>query len=493
MAKTYIILGNQLFPLSESPIAKGDRVFMAEDAGLCSHFRYHKHKLILFLAAMREYRDELRQRGVTVNYVSLKDRRDDRSYEEKLSEFLKEKKPDKVHLYEIEDKFFEKRIFDCFKERGVEAEVLPSKMFLRTRDEFREYLKEAKRPFMKTFYEQWRKESGVLMNKDGSPKGGKYSFDAENRKKLPKSEEPPPLPNPSRSDHVEAVSKLVEKEFSDHPGSVENFWLPVTRRSALAWLRSFLEERFSKFGPYEDAIAPESDFVYHSVLSPLLNLGLITPDEVLERALGCDVPIASKEGFVRQIAGWREFLRGIYQEYSEKQENENFWQHKRKIGRVWYEAETGIPPVDDAIQKAIRYGYNHHIERLMVLSNVMLLSELDPKEVHRWFMEMYVDSSDWVMGPNVYGMGQFSDGGIFATKPYTCGSNYILKMSSYKKGEWCDVLDGLYWSFIDKHKDFYSKNPRMKMMLGTLKKMGSEKKNRLFQLADDFREHASAA
>ena len=200
-----------------------------------------------------------------------------------------------------------------------------------------------------------------------------------------------------------------------------------------------------------------------------------------------EIPLHSVEGFLRQILGWREFVRGIYQNFSEKEENTNFFNHQRKLSSHWYDGTTGILPVDDAIKKANKYGYCHHIERLMILSNIMLLSEIDPKEVHRWFMEMFVDSADWVMGPNVYGMGQFSDGGLFATKPYISGSNYILKMSDYKKNdEWTNIWDGLYWRFIDKHSVFFSKNHRMNMMVKLSEKMDPDKKLKLFEFAEIF-------
>jgi deoxyribodipyrimidine photolyase-related protein len=179
-------------------------------------------------------------------------------------------------------------------------------------------------------------------------------------------------------------------------------------------------------------------------------------------------------------------MRGIYQNFSEEQYEKNFWSHKRKLKKCWYDGTTGIEILDDAIKKADRLGYTHHIERLMILSNMMLLCEIEPKAVYDWFMEMHLDSSDWVMAPNVFGMGQFSDGGIFATKPYICGSNYYLKMSRYKKGDWCEIVDGLYWRFIDKHQYFYKKNPRMSVMVGTLDRMDPKRKKHIFKKADEF-------
>jgi deoxyribodipyrimidine photolyase-related protein len=210
--------------------------------------------------------------------------------------------------------------------------------------------------------------------------------------------------------------------------------------------------------------------------------------ETLAIAEKQNIPLASLEGFIRQIIGWREFVRGIYQNFSEQQDNSNFWNHQNKLSQAWYTGETGVPQLDLTIQKVIRYGYCHHIERLMVLGNLMLLLEIHPREAHKWFMEMFVDSSDWVMGPNVYGMALFSDGGIFATKPYICGSNYWRKMSKAKPGEWCDGVDGLYWGFIDKNKAFFSKNPRLSMMAKTIDKMDPARKKTIYSAADDLKQ-----
>ena len=194
----------------------------------------------------------------------------------------------------------------------------------------------------------------------------------------------------------------------------------------------------------------------------------------------------SVEGFIRQIIGWREFIRGVYQVKGDQQEKSNFFNFSNKINNTWYSGTTGIPPLDDAINFSNLFGYTHHINRLMIISNLMTLSEIDPKEVYKWFMEMYVDSSDWVMVPNVYGMGTYADGGIFSTKPYICGSNYILKMSNYKKGEWCDIVDGLYWRFVSKHFDTIKNNHRLSFMKRTLEKMNIDRKELIFRKAENF-------
>jgi deoxyribodipyrimidine photolyase-related protein len=291
---------------------------------------------------------------------------------------------------------------------------------------------------------------------------------------------------------VRDVVALVGRTFDGHPGKASQFWWPTTRAQARAWLDDFLARRLADFGPYEDAISQRSDTVFHSVLSPLINIGLLLPDEVVDGVLAHarehEIPLASVEGLVRQVIGWREFVRGVYRQFSEQQESANFWSHERGLTKHWYEGTTGIPPLDDTIRTAQRLGWTHHIPRLMVAANLMTLCEIEPRAAHGWFMEMYVDSSEWVMGPNVYGMGLFSDGGVFATKPYICGSNYLLKMSDYKKGDWCDTVDGLYWRFIDRHRSFFEGNARLALMPRALDRLDDARRDRIFTAAEAFLE-----
>lgn len=481
--KLQIILGNQLFPMKfykKTP----QHVYMCEDYELCTHYTYHKHKIIFFLASMRKFQFELKAKGHEVYYQKLEKRPHFFQCLKKLCEKLK---VTALSIYEIEDKFFEAKIKEFVEKHNLELEVLESPMFLVSREEFAKYNSSSKKPFMKTFYEGFRKTTGILMEANGQPTGGKFSFDAENRKKIPKSFDVIESDErPRRDEIIDSVVKVVEKYFSKHPGNSSDFWMRTSRKEALSLLSNFIKTKFQYFGDFEDAIDNRDPFLYHSVLSPYLNIGFITPEEIIKKTLIADVSINSKEGLVRQIIGWREFVHGIYREYSEVQDERNFFNHKRKLTKNWYEGSTGIVPLDDAIKKVIKYGYGHHIERLMIISNLMLLCRIDPSEVHKWFMEMYVDSSDWVMGPNVYGMAQFSDGGIFATKPYISGSNYILKMSHYQKGDWCKVWDGLYWMFIRDNKDFFKKNYRMSMMVKMLEKMDPLKQRKLFELANDF-------
>ena len=486
-----IILGNQLFPADEISELKADHLFMAEDHGLCSHAKTHKLRIAFFITAMRDFRDEMKQEGFNLTYHDKSYQLFRKSYEDKLKAHLnKNSQITTLSMFEIEDKFFEDRIIKFAKKNGLEVTFHKSPMFLSSREEFKDYLGSRKKPFMKTFYENMRKTHKVLMDKNGKPEGGDWSYDSENRKKLPKDYEFSEPMSFEVSSHFSEVRSWVSEEFSDHPGQLEVLWLPTQRSEAKKWFSSFIRDRLKDFGSYQDSITSESDFVSHSLISPLLNVGLLEPKDLVDKAEAAykrgSAPINSVEGFIRQVIGWREFMRGIYQNYSDEQFEKNFWSHKKKLKSCWYDGTTGIEILDDAIKKADRIGYTHHIERLMILSNMMLLCEVEPTEVYNWFMEMHLDSSDWVMGPNVFGMGQFSDGGIFATKPYICGSNYYLKMSRYKKGDWCEIVDGLYWRFIDKHQDFYKKNPRMAVMIGTLDRMDPERKKHIFKRANDF-------
>ena len=483
-----IILGNQLFDKKYISIAGIKNVFIAEDFGLCTEENYHKQKLYFFLHSMRCFKDDLKSDGYKVFYNHLDINNRDKRYIDILDAYLKDNNFKKIKFFEIEDKFFEKRLINFLKKLEIPFEILSTPMFFCSREKFKNFAENKKIIRMVNFYKLMRKDLNLLME-DEKPIGGKWSYDEDNRKKIPKGLEIPVNQNFIEEKHKNEVTKAIYDFFGNHPGEL-NYWLPTTRKDAKKSLKHFLNTKFKNFGFYEDAMQENENFLFHSLLSPLLNIGLLTPEEVVSETIkyadNNEVPLNSLEGFIRQIIGWREFIRGIYQEKSEFQMNENFWNHKNKMNNNWYEASTQLAPLDDVIQMVNQYGYTHHIPRLMILSNIFTLCEIDPKEIYRWFMEMFVDSSEWVMVPNVFGMGTFADGGLMSTKPYTCGSNYVLKMSNYKKGPWCEVLDGLYWRFTDKHRKFYESNPRLSILTRSLDKMNPERKERIFSLAEDF-------
>ncbi|MFK7789770.1 MAG: cryptochrome/photolyase family protein, partial [Phycisphaeraceae bacterium] len=346
--KLFIVLGNQLFPVTNVRDMGVDTVFMAEDQGLCTYIKHHKLKLVLFLSAMRSYADELRDAGLTVHYVKLDDQPTGAkapSYEQKLSDYLDGHKTiDTLVHYEIEDKFFEHRLATFAGKRGLDLSEQQSPMFVTSRQQFAEYLDDSKgKPFMANFYKKQRRRLDIMMDDKGKPSGGKWSYDADNRKKLPKTITIPETSYAKPTDHVRDVVKLINDRFADHPGTLDDLsdiWFPTTRRQALAWLREFLDHRFDLFGDYEDALSNRGDWLFHSVLSPTMNLGLITPQEIIDRALEHanenDIPLNALEGFVRQIIGWREFIRGIYQTYSEEQEAKNAFDNHRTMKPCWH-------------------------------------------------------------------------------------------------------------------------------------------------------------
>ena len=480
-----VILGNQLVKPSLIPDMIRYPVFMCESDDLCTHYRYHKLKILFFLTAMREYADELRAEQITCHYYPLHSV-DKQRFCDVLFDFCTRHKVKVIHMITIEDHFFKKELTSTCQLYNITLKEYPSPLFLTTIDDFSRYLQQSKKPFMKTFYEKQRKKLDILMT-NGKPVGGKFSFDEDNRKKTPKDLRFPKIPTYSPSQYEQDVRTIITQKFDDHPGQLSAMWLPTKRTQVDDYLKNFINDRFHYFGDYEDAIDNRSDVLFHSALSAVLNCGLITPAEIISqiKTVEQSIPINSYEGFIRQITGWREFIRGIYHHFDQEQQTRNIFNHHNKLSRLWYEGSTGIPPLDDAIKQVMKSGYTHHINRLMVIGNIMLLVRTHPQEVYRWFMECFIDSSDWVMGPNVFGMSQFSDGGIFATKPYICGSNYILKMSHYSKGEWCSMLDALYWQFIIDNQEVFKKNVRLRMMVSTVNRFSSSKLAAMKQLASE--------
>jgi len=495
-----LILGDQLhrhwFMPSPLQLDSGSQVVMIEDRGVASTYRYHRLRLLHTFVAMRSFRDALIERGIAVTYHELPGS-EITTFWARLEAELQHQPADErsLQVAAIADRRFERALEQFCGEKGVRLKVLPSPAFLESAQESEAWFRGKQRPRMASFYQRQRRRLGLLLEPDGSPSGGQWSFDADNRKRLPKDYSEPPLPVVPLSPHDGPVRRMITSTFPDHPGELGPLWIPYDQAGADAWLESFLDERLTNFGPYEDALSRRHDTLHHSLLSPLLNIGLLTPAQVIEATLarvqrgeehGQPVPIASLEGFLRQVIGWREFVRGIDRVHGRQQASSNAWNHRRRLAPCWNDGSTGLEPLDLAIRRVHRLGYNHHIERLMVLSTLMQLCEIEPRDVHRWFMEHYLDSYEWVMGPNVYGMGLMSDGGIFATKPYICGSNYILKMGDYKRGPWCQIWDGLYWRFIERHRQVFLANPRLAMMVRLLDRMDPERRQELGLQAEAF-------
>ncbi|MDC8104575.1 cryptochrome/photolyase family protein [Chryseobacterium sp. PTM-20240506] len=480
-----LIFPHQLFEDTDYLI-QDQPVFLIEEFLFFRQYAFHKQKIAFHRATMKFYEHTLKKSGFEVEYIESSSKYSDiRNLILKLeNDHFKT-----IKTTDVCDNWLEKRL----RQTKLDLEIHDSSLFLNTKEELKDYFEGKKSYHQTDFYKQQRITRNILM-KAGKPLGGKWTYDTENRRKYPKNKKAPFIYFPTNNQYYEEAKEYTEKHFSKNYGILTDEQLyPTTFKEAEKWLEQFLEMRFPEFGIYEDSIVEKENFLHHSVLSPLMNVGLLTAENVLEKAISFakenDIPVNSLEGFVRQILGWREFVRGVYLYQGVHQRNKNYWKHKQKLPASFYTAKTGIQPVDSSIQKILKTGYAHHIERLMIFANLMNLCQFDPDEVYQWFMEMFIDSYDWVMVPNVYGMSTFSDGGKMSTKPYISGSNYIKKMSDYPNGEWAEQWDALFWNFINDNKDFFAKNPRLGMMLRTLEKMPEEQRKQHIKRAKEFIEN----
>uniref|UniRef100_UPI00404858FA cryptochrome/photolyase family protein n=1 Tax=Polaribacter sp. TaxID=1920175 RepID=UPI00404858FA len=478
MKKVNLIFPHQLF--ESSPLLEnGYPVYIIEEFLFFKQFNFHKQKIAYHRATMKHYEAFVVSKNIEVAYVESIDTISDIR---ELIPFLKTKGIGNINYIDPVDNWLQKRIEKGCKTNIIERTVFDSPLFLNTKEDLKTFFRSDKKKYHQTsFYTDQRTKRHILIEPDGKPTGGKWTFDTENRKKYPAKKIPPAIQFPDVDSFYKEALDYVNKNFSKNIGQLsENSLYPTNFKTTKQWFQEFLEQRFLEFGTYEDAIVAENSILNHSVLTPMLNVGLITPKNIIEQSItfakANNIPINSLEGFVRQIIGWREFIRGMYEIRGSDERTRNFWGFTKKIPKSFYDGTTGIYPIDQTIKKILETGYCHHIERLMVLGNFMMLCEFDPDEVYRWFMELFIDSYDWVMVPNVYGMSQFADGGLMASKPYTSGSNYLMKMSNYKQGEWQAVWDGLFWRFMDTHRSFFKKNPRLGMLVSMFDKMPQEKK-----------------
>ncbi len=480
-----LVFPHQLF--EDNPLFNQEGIFfLVEEYLYFKQYNFHVQKLVFHRSSMKYYEDFLTQNKRKVFYVNHNEIESD---VRKLIPHIKKNGFSHVNYILTEDNYLENRIQKFAKKCGLSLCKFQSPMFLNKHSDLSFFNKKKKKFFHTSFYINQRKKFDVLMTKKGTPEGGKWSFDIENRKKYPKNKIPPKIQKLKNDKYFSEATEYVEKYFNENLGFFSNKPIyPHTHKDAKDWFDLFLKDRLIDFGSYEDAIVESESYLNHSVISPLLNSGLLTPRYILKTTLNSkfNFPINSLEGFLRQIIGWREFIRGIYLSKGSQERTCNYFRFSRKIPVSFYNGTTGIFPVDCSIKKLKKTAYNHHIERLMILGNFMLLCEFDPDEIYKWFMEHYIDAYDWVMVPNVYGMSQFSDGGLMSTKPYFSSSNYLRKMSNFPRGEWEKKWDGLYWRFISKNRKYFENNVRMKFMINLLDKMNPDKKKEHFKNAKLF-------
>ena len=483
----WLVFPHQLFAVLPSGV---EQVVLVEEALFFHQYGFHKQKLVFHRASMKRYESQLIEQGYRVQYV---DCAEGPVHIANLVFDWHQSGICELSMYRLEDDWLTRRLNAAAAETGMLVHYHESPQFLLDRTAIKSYFMGKSHFLQANFYAAQRKQFQVLM--DGAkPVGGKWSFDEENRQRFPKNQPVPALDSGQTNEDAKYWSEAetyVQYHFPLAPGDKEgDFQYAISHDGAQRWLQAFLKDRLHGFGTFEDALVSTEPLLHHSLLSVYLNNGLLLPQDVLTAVLEeyqtRNLPLNDVEGFVRQLLGWREFIRGLYLSVGRKQRTQNYWGYTRKMPRSFYDGSTGIVPVDVVIKKVLKNGYCHHIERLMVLSNFMLLCDIDPDEVYRWFMELFLDAYDWVMVPNVYGMGQFADGGMMSTKPYISGSNYLLKMGDFEKGEWTEVWDALYWRFINRHRAFFLKNPRMGVMVKSYDKMAVEKRQAMHLRAEHF-------
>ena len=441
MTNCLLIFPNNLFKIKYIP-KNLKQIFIIEDPLFFGDKErienYSKLKLVLHRASMKYYQDYLKENNFSVKYVEYN----------KVKNYNFIKKYKKIHHFELADHLLKKRLQNSLS-KTQELITYDSPLFLLTLDDLSEYQKhkgKTKTFFHKHFYDwQLKKLDIPYISK---------SYDTENRNAVPKNMDMPSVPkNDNNSEYVKEAKKYINKNFSKNYGDVDNFVFPITHKTSKKWIKKFLKERLNNFGTYQDAILEKQSFMFHSLLAPMINIGLIAPKDLINYTIKYyekhkkEVKINNFEGFIRQVIGWREYERMLYQLDYDNQVSSNYFGNSRKLDKKWYNGTTGIKPIDDTIKKAFTNGYLHHIERLMVMLNFMVLSKIHPLEIYKWFMEFSCDSYDWVMVGNVYGMGYFSTNTM--RKPYLSTSNYILKMSDYKKdGHWNEIWDSLFYNFL---------------------------------------------
>lgn len=388
------------------------------------------------------------------------------------------------------DDRLERQIRHAAERTGARVQWLDTPAFLVSKDWNSAWLETHPSARLTDYYIAQRRDRHVLLEGGDRPVGGRWSFDAENRRPWPRDRVPPPVPRAQFAPDDRALAIDVAAQFPSHPGQATDLWLPTDHDGAQRWLDEFVRERLAGFGPYQDAMLVEHDVLCHSVLSPLLNVGLLLPQDVLDAVIGAWregwAPIQSVEGFVRQVLGWREYVRALYEHRGAAMRTSNFWGHHRPLPAAFYSANTGLLPLDCALRRVLRLGWCHHIERLMVIGAAMFMLELDPNVVYQWFMDMFLDAHDWVMVPNVYGMSQFADGGRMATKPYLSASAYLRRMGDFPPGPWCEVWDGLFWRFVGRHREYIARHPRLAMLAHQYDHMDMERRRQIFDALEHW-------
>lgn len=488
MKTALILYPHQLFATAHLP--KVDTVVLVEEP---SYFgvdpenpvKLHKQKLLLLRASMRRYAEEvLWPLGIAVDYVDLD------VFQKANDVFERVKKHDHVYVFDPVDDVLTKRLLQARRDRGdtMAIEFLTSPNFYLKEQEIREYLAEKHQHVFDEFYQWQRERFNVLIGADYRPIGGKWMFEPSTRQPLPKGTALPSFEVFGDNKWVREAIEYVNKHFPEHPGTTDFVW-PTNHVEAATWLHNFLYGRLDSFATYHDSLDGQAAWGYHSAISPCLNIGLLSPQQVIEatmeRHARKPVPLESLEMFIRQIIGWREFIRGEYRINGLVMRGSNPLKAQRKMTPAWYSGTLGIPPFDDVVRKLQARAYVHQPERFTVAANLMLLCEIHPDDMQRWFSELCIDAQDWAVLPQVYLANQFIANGELGGMPISA-SNYLLQVSNYERGEWTNIWDGLFWRFVEKHRAMLSHNPKLRVMVHRLDRLDPDRRRIIHYRAEDF-------
>lgn len=462
-------------------------VVLVESKRAFSQFPYHKKRLTFLVSAMRHFAEELRGLGRKVHYYPLQAS----GYMDSLSalkECIGKTGAETLIVTQPNDFHTREWVGTLSETLGVAVEICPSNLFLTDLGDFKRWVTSIRSPLMETFYRMMRKKYKILLDADGGPEGGKWNYDSDNRKPFKSGTKIPGVKR-VRADQItlEAIDD-INREFPSHPGDANDFNFPVTRAEAKIWLQHFIDNKLDLYGDYQDALTTEHGTLFHSLVGPLVNAGLLTPMECINAAQAAyhdrGAPLNSVEGFIRQILGWREYMYGMYQTFMPEYRTRNHWGFNRDLPGFFWNGETKLNCLRVTIGDLLKTSYSHHIQRLMILCNFATLAGINPQQVNDWFLSMYIDSHDWVVTPNVIGMGMNSDGNYLATKPYISSASYVNRMSNYcdgcayshkeRIGEKACPFNFLFWTFLDEHKTELNRNPRMKMMLKNLERISAD-------------------
>lgn len=488
MKSALVLYPNQLFPVAMLP--EVETVILVEEPlffGMDRQYprRPHKQKLILHRAATRRYAKEvLWPAAYDVEYIDL-----DVLYD--TGDILnRAKKFDQIYIIDPAEDILIHRLLEARRQKpdSPEVEFLPSPNFYLKEQDVRQYLAHAHKQLFADFYQWQRERFNILIGEDYKPLGGQWMLQAKSQRTT-REQAPPSFEVYGNNEYVAEATKFVSERFGNNPGGTDFIW-PTNHQEAAQWLDEFVENRLDGYAAYQDALDGQAAWLYHSALSSSLNIGLLSPQQVVEAALKRHakrpVPLESLEAFIRNILGWREFTRGQYITRHVPMRHTNAFKHHRKLTGAWYTGDLGIPPFDDVAKKLQAHAYAHQPERLMIIGNLMTLAEIDPEQIYQWFSEMFIDAYDWAVIPNVYAMGQFASSDSWGGKPGFSSSHAILQASHYQRDVWSDVWDGLFWRFVEKHHSLLSRSANTRVMVQRLERLDPDRRRIIGYRAEDF-------